>query len=120
MLADRLIHRLAIVAPSATEDLDDYGHPVAGEPEVTVLDGFLFPLSARDQVQANEAGAVVADHDAIFAQRTIPDAGYVRFDPDDQDRYEITGHEPHRFGGDPLVVVHLRRVVTQAPGEATS
>lgn len=115
MLADRLVHSLAIVAPTVTTDEDDYGHPVPGEPETSLVDGFLFPLTAREQVQANEAGAVVADHDVIFAQRAIPDAGYVRFDPDDGERYEITGHEPHRFGGDPLVVVHVRRVIATPP-----
>lgn len=112
-LADRLVHRLAIVVPTDSGDLDDYNQPVEGEPSVTVLQGFLWPLSARERAQANEAGASVADHDVVFPLRAIPDAGYIRVEPDDGDRYEITGHESHAYGRDPLVVVHLRRITTQ-------
>ena len=112
-LTDKLVHSLAIVAPTDSGDVDDYGQPVAGTPTTTTLQGFLFPRRAEEREQANEAGAMVADHDVIFVERTIPDAGYIRFHPDDGDRYEIQGHEPYSFGMDRLVVVHTRRVVTE-------
>lgn len=109
-LADRLVHRIAIVAPTASGGTDDYNQPIAGEPSTTVLDGFLYPLSAREIAQANEAGAVIGDHDVIVPLREVPDAGFVRFDPDDGVRYRIRGHEPYRFGRDPLVVIHVTRI----------
>lgn len=111
-LTDRLVHSLAIVAPVDGSGVDDYNQPTAGTPTTTLVSGFLYPRRADERDQANEAGAMVADHDVIFAERTIPDAGYIRFQPDDGDRYEIQGHEPYSFGMDRLVVVHTRRVVT--------
>ena len=110
-LTDRLIHSLAIVAPTDGGTVDDYNQPVAGTPTTTLVSGFLFPRRADEVAQANQAGAMVADHDVVFVERTIPDEGYIRFEPDDGDRYEIQGHEPYSFGRDPLVVVHTRRVV---------
>lgn len=113
-LSDRLVHELAIVTPTVSEEVDDYNQPVAGTATAVTLRGFLYPRTAQEEEQANEQGAMVADHDVIFPLRSIPEAGYIRFEPDDGDRYEIQGHEPHSFGLDRLVVVHTRRVVAQA------
>lgn len=110
-LTDRLVHSLAIVEPTDSGDVDDYNQPVAGTPTTALVSGFLYPKRADEIGQANEAGALVADHDVIFVERTIPKSGYIRFEPDDGDRYEIQGSEPHSFGMDRLVLVHTRRVV---------
>jgi hypothetical protein len=113
-LAERLVHALALVAPTDSGDVDDYGQPIPGEPVVTVLAGFLYPTAAREVEQANQAGAELGDHAVVFPLRAIPAAGYIRREPDDGERYEIRGSDPYAFGHEPLVVVHVRRVTSSA------
>jgi len=110
-LTDKLVHSLAIVAPTDSGDVDDYNQPVPGTPTTTLVSGFLYPRRANEVDQSNQAGALIADHDVIFVERTIPKGAYIRFEPDDGDRYEVQGYEPYSFGRDPLIVAHTRRVV---------
>lgn len=114
-LTDRMTHRLAIVTPTVIADYDDYNQPIPGPPRVELVNGFLYPMSANERAQVNQAGAVVASHNVIFPMREIPEAGWIRFEPDDGDRYDITGTDEHNYGSTPLVVVHLNRVEVESP-----
>lgn len=111
--ASRLVHSLAIVTPTtaADGDLDDYGQPVAGEPTVVTCRGLVQPKSAREVAQTNQAGAMVADHTIFLLPQTLSGAAYIRFDPDDGDRYEITGIRSFDFGTAPHLEVDARRIV---------
>lgn len=119
-LADKLVHRIAIVTPTVIADYDDYNQPVAGPPRVEVVDGYLYPLNANERAQVNQGGAIVASHNVILPLRDVPESGWVRFDPDDGQRYDITGTDEHRYGRDPLIVVHLNRVEVETPVAAGS
>ena len=113
-LPNRLIHRLAIVTPTDAGTLDERGQPVEGDPTIELDWGFVWPKTAREVAQANEAGVELADHSIVFAYRTVATTAYVRFEPDTGDRYEVKGVEQHNYGTDPLVLVHARRLVATA------
>lgn len=115
-IADRLIHRLAIVTPTrdVSENTDEYGQPLPGEPETVLVRGLVQPKSAREVALTSQAGAEVADHVIFLARQELSPAAYIRFDPDDGDRYEITGIRDFHFGTDPHLEVDCRRVVSPA------
>jgi hypothetical protein len=115
-LSDRLIHRVVLSTPTVIVDEDDYNQPVAGTPETVTLAGFLYPTSSREQAQANQAGATVADYQLVLALREDPPEGsWVHLEPDDGQRYEVQGTARHAYGRDPLLVVSLRRVDAGTP-----
>lgn len=111
----RLVHSLAIVTPTRDVDdlVDDYGQPVPGEPTVTVVRGLVQPKAAREVALLSQAGPVVADHRIFLARSADPTgAAYIRFEPDDGDRYEIVGVQTFDFGRTPHHEVDARRVVS--------
>lgn len=111
-IADRFIHTLAIVIP--TEDgEDDYGQPEAGEPLVEETVGLIQPKSAREVAAVSQAGAALSDHVIFLAPRDLPGAAYVRFEPDDGDRYQIVGVRRFAFGRNPHLEVDAKRVVSE-------
>lgn len=119
-LSDRLVHSLAIVTPTDSGTVDDRNQPVAGEPRVELVRGFLWPMNAREVSQASDAGAELANHAIVFALRDVSPAAYIRFQPDDGVRYQVQGVAPHNFGRDPLVLVWAQRLVPSTlPAEAS-
>lgn len=111
-ISDRFVHSLAIVTPTTDGTLDDYGQPVADDPVVTLVAGLVQPKSAREIAQTNQAGAQLADHTIFLAYQTLPGAAYIRFEPDDGDRYEVSGVRQYNFGRDPHLEVDCRRIVS--------
>lgn len=117
--AARLIHDLAIVTPqdSVSGDVDDYGQPVAGEPDVDLVSGLVQPASARrnrEVALTSQGGAAIADYVVFLERRTLSNAAYIRFHPDDGDRYEIIGVRDYNFGRSPHLEVDCRRVRSEA------
>ena len=114
--ANRLIHDLAIVTPTqnAEEELDDYGQPVAGEPDVDLVSGLVQPKSAREVALISQAGAEVSTHTVFLTLQDLTGASYIRFHPDDGDRYEITGVRRYDFGRSPHLEVDCKRVKSEA------
>ena len=102
-ISDRLIHSLAIVTP--TDDVgtatDEYGQPIPGEPTVTLVSGLIQPKGQREVREialTSQAGAMLSDHTVYLARQTLSNAAYIRYEPDDSDRYEITGIRDYNFG----------------------
>lgn len=113
----RLIHALAIVTP--TDDVstttDDYGQPVEGEPTVTEVRGLIQPKSAREIALISQAGAQLSDHRVfLLPDAPVENASYIRYEPDDGDRYEITGIRYFNFGRTPHLEIDARRVRSEA------
>jgi len=115
-IADRLVHSLVIVTPTADVAgyVDEYGQPVAGIPTSVSVAGLIQPKTAREIALANQAGAELADHVIFLAPRALSTAAYIRFATDDGDRYQITGIRYFDFGNDPHLEVDARRVVSAA------
>lgn len=115
-LGSRLVHSLAIVTPTADVlgEVDDYGQPIPGEPTVTTVKGLVQPLTAREVAQANQAGAEIATHRVFLLRQTLSPAAFIRFDPDEGDRYEITGIRDFRSGQSPHLEVEVKRIVSDA------
>lgn len=113
---DRLIHSLAIVTPTheVSGSLDEYGHPVAGEPDVDLVAGLVQPKSAREVALTSQAGAEIADYTIFLARRDLAGAAFIRFEPDDGDRYEITGIRDFNFGRLAHLEVDARRIRSEA------
>lgn len=113
---DRLIHSLAIVTPTheVSGDLDEYGHPVAGDPDVDLVSGLVQPKSAREIALTSQAGAQVSDH-VVFLPRsvTVRNESYIRFQPDDGDRFEVVGIRDFNFGGGAHLEVDCRRIASE-------
>ena len=115
--ADRLIHDLAIVTPTENVmgDLDDYGQPIAGEPDVVLVSGLIQPRggrNAREVPLISQAGAELSDH-VVFLELDAPITGasYVRFEPDTTgDRYEVMGIRRYDFGRSRHLEVDAHRV----------
>ena len=112
--ASHLVHSLAIVTPTTDGTLDEHGQPVAGEPIVTLVNGLIQPKSAREVAQANQAGAMIADHVIFLERQTLSNDAFVRFEPDDGDRYEISGIRLYNFGRSPHLEVDARRIASSA------
>jgi hypothetical protein len=100
-IGDKLLHSLAIVTPTTSGTLDDYGQPVAGEPTVELVSGLIQPSLRRrgeEILLSSQAGAELADHVVFLAIRDLSNAAYIRFDPDDGDRYQVVGIRRYEFG----------------------
>lgn len=115
-LGSRLVHSLAIVTPThdVADDVDEYGQPIAGDPTVETVRGLVQPLSAREVAQMNQAGPEIATHRVFLLRRTLSPSAYIRFDPDEGDRYEITGIRDYRSGQSPHLEVEVRRIVSDS------
>lgn len=109
----RLVHALAIVTPSTTGSTDAYGQPVAGDPVTVTVSGLIQPKRANEVAQTNQAGAIVADHVVFLEPQTLAGSAYIRFDPDDGDRYEIVGVRGFDFGRSPHLEVDVKRIVSE-------
>lgn len=101
-MTGRLVHSLAVVTPRADRDgdLDEYGQPLSGEPEVVAFSGLLQPRSAREVALSSQGGATVATH-VCFAPRSVAvsTAAHIRRVPDDGIRFEVTAVRDLAFGG---------------------
>lgn len=110
------VHSLAIVTPTAAADgeVDDYGHPVPGQPVVTLVRGLVQPRRTSEVEAASQGGAAISTHVVFMARRTLSSSAFIRFEPDNGDRYEITGIRDFAFGSriDHLEV-DCRRVVSE-------
>lgn len=113
-IADRFIHALAIVTPTTDGTLDDYGQPVAGEPIVELVSGLVQPRKVTEVMLASQAGAEIGDHVIFLAERTLGSESWIRFNPDDGDRYDIKGVRHFEYGRDAHLEVDCRRVVSTA------
>ena len=111
-IGDRLIHSLAIVTPTDAGTLDDYGQPVEGEPAVQLVAGLIQPKMAREIPLTTQAGEMIADHVVFLEPIPLTNAAYVRYEPDDGTRFEITGIRPFNFGRDPHLEVDTRRIAS--------
>ena len=113
----RLIHDLAIVTPTVgvEDDVDEYGQPVEGEPDVDFVSGLIQPKSTREVALISQAGAALSDHTIFLAlTATVETRSYVRFEPDTGERFEVTGIRTFDFGRSPHLEVDARRIVSEA------
>jgi len=100
-ITDRLVHSLAIVTPTddVGDDPDEYGQPVPGIPTTILASGLIQPKTAREVALISQAGAQVSDHTVFLPEGTaVQSASYVRFQPDDGDRYEVVGIRDFAYG----------------------
>lgn len=110
--AGLLVHPLAIVTPTVPDpdDVDEYGQPVAGTPNVVTVQGMVQPKSAREIAQTNQAGAEYSDHTIFLLPRHIAAAAYIRDEPDAGRRFDIVGIRSFEFGSAPHLEVDCRLV----------
>jgi len=109
----RLVHSLAIVTPAPTTTpptTDGYGHAIAGAPLVVTCPGLVQPRSAREVELSSQAGAEVSTHVIYLEPRSIHTASWIRFDPDDGRRFDVTGVRRYEFGRTPHIEVDVRMV----------
>lgn len=118
--AARLVHSLAIVTPTSDVTVTEYGQPVAGEPLTVEVQGLIQPKSTREMALVSQAGAMVSDHTIYLQPRDLSGAAYIRREPDDGDRFEITGIRSYEFGRTPHLEVDCRRVVSEVLAVAGS
>lgn len=113
---DRLIHTLAIVTATSDsgEESDDYGHPLPGEPTILEVAGLIQPKTAREVALTSQGGAEVGAYTIFLNRQDLAGVAYIRFEPDDGDRYEITGVRDFNFGRAPHLEVDARRVRSEA------
>jgi hypothetical protein len=120
--AARLVHRLALVAPSSAPDdpevaadLDDHGHVVMGEPTVTLLRGLVQPRRAEEVAAISQAGVELSDHVIYLDSRVIPPGAYLA-DADASGivsggrRFDIVGVRSFEYGRTPHLEVDVRLV----------
>lgn len=116
-IADKFVHALAIVTPTqSVGGVDDYGQPIPGEPTVALVSGLIQPKSSREVALASQAGVGVSTHTVFLARQDIAEGAYIRFQPDDGDRYEVVG-PPRDFHFGTIndhLEVDCRRVVSAA------
>ena len=118
--ADRLIHDLAIVTPTENVmgDVDDYGQPIAGVPEVVLVSGLIQPRggrNAREVPLISQAGAELSDHVVFLERRDLTTASYIRREPNDGDRFEIVGIRDYNYGRSaPHLEVDCKRIRSEA------
>lgn len=105
----RLVHSLAIVTPTPGAE-DAYGHATAGTPSVALVAGLVQPRSAREVALSSQSGAEVSTHVVYLEPRAIAAGAWIRFDPDDGRRLDITGVRSLEFGGAPHLEVDARMV----------
>ncbi|HEU4571461.1 MAG TPA: hypothetical protein VFR93_02155 [Candidatus Limnocylindrales bacterium] len=112
-LRDRLVHSLAIVTPTTDGTNDEYGQPVEADPVVDLVSGVIQPYTARrtgETPSTINAGAELSDHVVFMERRSVSNAAYIRYEPDDGDRYEIVGVRDYNFGRSPHLEIDVRRV----------
>lgn len=114
--AARLIHSLAIVTPTddVGEDTDIYGHPVAGIPTTVLTRGLIQPKSTREVAQISQGGPALSDHTIFLLPQALSTLAYIRYQPDDGDRYQVVGVRYFNFGRSPHLEVDAKRVVSPA------
>ena len=110
--ADRLVHSLAIITPTDAGSLDDYGQPVAGDPITEYVAGLIQPKAAREIALTTQAGGMIADHVVFLEPIPLTNAAFIRYEPDDGTRFEITGIRPFNFGQQPHLEVDTRRIAS--------
>jgi len=112
----RLIHTLAIVTPTDDVDLDvdEYGQPVPGIPTTVLVRGLIQPKSTREVALISQGGPALSDHTIFLLPRVVSTAAYIRYEPDDGDRYQIVGVRYFNFGRSPHLEVDAKRVVSPA------
>jgi hypothetical protein len=108
-LRARLVHPLAIVTPTAGT-ADAYGHATAGTPTVELVAGLVQPRSAREVELSSQAGAEVSTHVVFLEPRALSPSAWIRFDPDDGRRFDVTGVRDYAFGRTPHLEVDVRMV----------
>ena len=109
--AARLIHSLAIVTPTTTGALDDYGQPVLSDPVVRLVAGLVQPIfRGREVEQTQQAGAELTTHRIYLLPQSLTGDAYIRFEPDDGDRYQIVNIKSFEFGRSPHLEVECQRV----------
>jgi hypothetical protein len=115
--AGLLVHPLAIVTPTTPDpdDVDEYGHPVAGGPTTVLVSGMVQPKSARELALASQGGAEVSDHTIFLLPRQLSSAAHIA-DADGSGelaggrRFEIDGIRSFEFGSVPHLEVDCRLV----------
>lgn len=117
----RLIHSLAIVAPTFpdSDDVDEYGQPVPGDPTVTAVRGLVQPKTARELAAVSQGGAESSDHTIFMLPRRLPAAAYIRDEPDAGRRFDVVGVRSFEFGRSPHLEVDAK-LVGSTEGPAVS
>lgn len=112
-LANRLIHRLAIVTPTIPdpEDVDEEGNIVHGDPDVVAVRGLIQPKTAREIASLSQGGVEIGDYTIFLLPRTLDGSAYIRDDPEGLRRFDVTGVRSFEFGRSPHLEVDARLVV---------
>lgn len=119
-IAAQLRQSLAIITPTAAGALDAYGQPLLGEPLVRLVRGLIFPKTTRELALASQAGAEVSTHTVFVLPPSVVGAAYVRLEPDDGDRFWVTGVRDYPFGPNAHVELDVRRIASAAlPAEGS-
>ena len=106
----KLIHRLAIVTPTDTGALDDYGQPVAGSPDIEYVAGLVQPKTAREVALVSQGGAPFSDHTIFMADHVVSGSAYIRDDPDTGRRFDIVGIRSFEYGIAPHLEIDAKLV----------
>ena len=120
-----LVHQLALVVPATTGLDDEYGHPEAADPTVTLLRGMAQPRTAREVALMSQAGAEISDWVIFLEPRDIPAGAWIT-DADDTGilaggrRFDIRGVRPHEYGSVPHLELDCRLVGSTETPEAGS
>lgn len=116
----RLIHKLALVAPTDAGTLDADGQPVADDPVVTPVQGLVQPLAnlvrARDRALEGEAGPLIGSHVIFLELAEIPAGAWISDSPDDIEagsRYDVVGVPRYEFGTSPHLEVRAQLVTSE-------
>lgn len=121
-IGDRFIHSLVIERPfhlttNGVEQLDDYGQPIREWRELESVKGLIQPKGAREVALISQAGIALSDHTVYLFPTDLTNADRIRFDPDDGDRYEVTGKRDAAGIGHHLEVdVHLIKAAVVVQG----
>ncbi len=98
-----LIHKLAVERATSGAP-DAYGQPSRTYATLATFRGRIEPTSAREVAALSGAGAVVSDAVLRTRPRDLRESDRVRFEPDDGQRYEITGIRDMAGAGHHLTV----------------
>ena len=119
-ISDRLVHLLTIVTP--TDDVgdatDEYGQPIPGIPTTVLVRGLIQPKTTREVALISQGGPALSDHTIFLLPQVVSTLAYIRYEPDDGDRYQIVGVRYFNFGRTPHLEVDAKRV--QSPALVTS
>lgn len=110
--ASLLTHPLALVAPTTpdVDDVDEYGHPLPGTPETTLVSGLVQPRKASEASTISQAGPELSDHVIFLLPQTIPPGAYIRDEPDAGRRFDIVGVRAFAYGSVPHLEVDVKMV----------